>query len=75
MAPPSAYEDFAVFAVTCVVDGYTSIVPVYQKSMKIQNGSATNVWLLCLHDNITVVTKECSKCLVPFSLLSHYSCN
>ena len=58
----------AVFAVTCVVDGYTSIVPVYQKSMKIQNGSATNVWLLCLHDNMTVVTKECRKC-------SNYSCN
>lgn len=47
----------------------TSIVPVYQKLMKIQNGSVTNVWLLSLHDNITVVTKECSKCLVAFSLL------
>ena len=58
-----------MFAVTCVVDGYTSIVPVYQKSTKIQNGSATNVWLLCLHDNITVVTKFCKK------KCSDYSCN
>ena len=59
-----------MFAVTCVVDGCTSIVLVYQKSMKIQNGSAA-VWLLCLQDNITVVTKECTKMSGCFFLYYH----
>ena len=63
----------AVFAVTGVVNGYTFIVLVYQRLMKIPNSSVKSVWLLYLHDNYKISDCSrntfCDKRLVAFSPL------